>query len=152
MSLSVVEALVKHPCIDIFFPWPVRPFKSSRPRNQTRLDETESLPEPWEGASVQIQEKESERRVRECERHQKPQDSPNARRVVYIHQVEHARLVPQPRCVVQIRSREDTAITTVSMGRRDDKARIADLEMKSRWADQYGHCMMEARVRFIYAR
>lgn len=38
------------------------------------------------------------------------------------------------------------------MGRRDDKARIADLEMKSRWADQYGHCMMEARVRFIYAR
>lgn len=38
------------------------------------------------------------------------------------------------------------------MGRRDDKARIADLEMKPRWADQYGHCMMEARVRFIYAR
>lgn len=57
-------------------------------------------------------------------------NAPNARHVIHVHQIEHARLVPQSRCVIQIGSREDTPITTASVGWRDDETRIADLEWK----------------------
>ena len=135
----IIEALVKHPRIDVFFPRPVRPSESSSPGYQPRLDETEPLPNSYNQTSAKVRDERASDEPKE-------KNSPNARHVVHIHQVEHARLVPQPRCVIQIRPREDAAVAAVSMGRRDDESRVADLDTKRRDASGAGQYAFRFRM------
>lgn len=60
---------------------------------------------------------------------------PDARDIVHVDEVEHARPVPEFRGIVEVRFREDAAVSFIPVIRGDDEPRVTDLRGEAKYND-----------------